>query len=395
MTHLGKIDMAEVTRLTREGRLQDAMAMLRGARVDAPAASGSVRDAEPAPSEDTSRVLDMQPPAPNNPEVLRGVLGRMRQRLGRSLPGRSTGFPIDRAPVELPDGARFEERRYTASAGTLAYKLYIPSGYRGQPLPLVVMLHGCTQSPDDFAAGTGMNTLAEQELVLVAYPAQSLATSATKCWSWFRPEDQHRGRGEPALIAGITREIIRDYAVDPDRVYIAGLSAGGAAAAIMGATYPDLYAAIGVHSGLAYGAADDMPSALLAMRQGGASSDTSRHRHHWPDGKAPLVPTIVFHGDLDTTVNPINADQVIAGTPGVARLRKTLSQGESAGGIRYTRSVYADDAGRAQLEQWVLHGAGHAWSGGSADGSYTEPRGPDASREMLRFFMQHARSAGA
>ncbi|WP_296805362.1 PHB depolymerase family esterase [Thiocapsa sp.] len=426
MTSLLKIDMAEVTRLTREGRLQEAMAMLRGAKVDAPAAPGSAREANPTPSADTSSVLDMQPPSPHTggawtapesggdsapedhasghrsgvvepkiPETLRGVLGRMKQRLAGRMPGRSSGFPIDRAPVALPDGARFEEYRHTASAGTLAYKLYIPSGYRGQPLPLVVMLHGCTQSPDDFAAGTRMNSLAEQELFLVAYPAQSLSTSATKCWSWFSPDDQQRGRGEPALIAGITREIIRDYAVDPDRVYIAGLSAGGAAAAIMGATYPDLYAAIGVHSGLAYGAAVDMPSALAAMRQGGSSQFASGHRRQGSDGKAPLVPTIVFHGDRDTTVNPVNADQLIAGTPGVARLRKTLIQGESTGGIRYTRSLYADENGRAPLEQWILHGAGHAWSGGSSDGSYTEPRGPDASREMLRFFMQHARSAAA
>ncbi|SDW36577.1 extracellular catalytic domain type 1 short-chain-length polyhydroxyalkanoate depolymerase [Thiocapsa roseopersicina] len=387
MTSLPKIDMAEVTRLTREGRLQDAMALLRGAQVDTPGSDGDPASAEHASGHRSGVAV------PKIPEVLRDVLGRMKQRLAGRLPGRSTGFPIDRAPVALPDGARFEEHIHTAAAGTLAYKLYIPSGYRGQPLPLVVMLHGCTQSPDDFAAGTRMNALAEEQLFLVAYPAQSLSTSATKCWSWFSPEDQQRGRGEPALIAGITREIIRDYAVDPDRVYIAGLSAGGAAAAIMGATYPDLYAAIGVHSGLAYGAADDMPSALAAMRQGGASQVASTHRHQGPDGKAPLVPTIVFHGDRDTTVNPVNADQVIAGSPGVARLRKTLGQGESAGGIRYTRSIYADDAGRAQLEQWVLHGTGHAWSGGSADGSYTEPRGPDASREMLRFFMEHPRTA--
>lgn len=426
MTSLHKIDMAEVTRLTREGRLQDAMAMLRGATVDAPAATGSVRDAGRTPSAGTARVLDMHPPAPRTggawtapgsdddpapaehasghrrsvagpkiPKALRSVLGRMKQRLGGRLLGRSPGFPIDRPPVALPEGARFEDHRHTSAAGTLAYKLYIPSGYRGQALPLVVMLHGCTQSPDDFAAGTGMNALAEEQLFLVAYPAQSPSANVSKCWSWFSPEDQQRGRGEPALIAGITREIIRDYAVDPDRVYIAGLSAGGAAAAIMGATYPDLYAAIGVHSGLAYGSADDMPSALAAMRQGGSSSDASGHRHQGSDGKAPLVPTIVLHGDRDTTVNPVNADQVIAGSPGVARLRKTLGQGESAGGIRYTRSVYADEAGRAQLEQWVLHGAGHAWSGGSSDGSYTEPRGPDASREMLRFFMQHVRSVAA
>ncbi len=426
MTPLHKIDMAEVTRLTREGRLQDAMAMLQGATLDTPAPSGSAHNAGPTSPRSTARVLDMQPPNPHTggawtapefggdpipeehasehrsggaaqkiPETLRGMLGRMKPRLGERMPGLSTRFPIDRTPVVLPDGARFEEHSHTAASGTLAYKLYIPSGYRGQTLPLVVMLHGCTQSPDDFAAGTGMNALAEQQLFLVAYPAQSLSNNVSKCWSWFSPADQQRGRGEPALIAGITREIIRAYAVDPDRVYIAGLSAGGAAATIMGATYSDLYAAIGVHSGLAYGAAHDMPSALAAMREGGSSSHASGHRHQGSNGRAPLVPTIVFHGDRDTTVNPVNADQVIAGSPGIGRLRKTLSQGESAGGIRYTHSVYAEESGRAPLEQWLLHGAGHAWSGGSSDGSYTEPRGPDASREMLRFFMQHTRGATA
>jgi poly(hydroxyalkanoate) depolymerase family esterase len=403
MPRVPKIDMAEVTRLTREGRLHEAMALLRGATLDAPAASGSNgggtgsapdSDRNPIPEDDSVEHRRV-PGMPVVPPALRGLLDRMKQRVGRHMPGQIARPPIKRRPAVLPDGARFEEHLYTAAEGTLAYKLYVPSGYRGQPLPLVVMLHGCNQSPDDFAAGTRMNSLAEQELFFVAYPSPPLSTGASKCWSWFSPEDQQRGRGEPALIAGITRGIIGDYAVDPDRVYIAGLSAGGAAAAIMGATYPDLYAAIGVHSGLAYGAADDMASALAAMRQGGTPTAFAGQRHHGADGKAPLVPTIVFHGDLDTMVNPANAEQVIAGTPGAARLRKTSSQGELAGGIRYTRSLYADENGRAPLEQWILHGAGHAWSGGSSDGSYTEPRGPDASREMLRFFMEHARSAAA
>jgi poly(3-hydroxybutyrate) depolymerase len=188
------------------------------------------------------------------------------------------------------------------------------------------------------------------------------------------------------LIAGITRQIMRDFPVEPGRVYIAGLSAGGAAAAVMGSTYPDLYAAIGVHSGLPCGAASDVPSAFAAMRQGASAPTDGSRRHR---GCGGVVPTIVFHGDRDTMVNPINGDQVIAQSSAVADLRTTVSRGEAPGGISYTRTVQADESGRPVLEQWVLHGAGHAWSGGSPAGTYTEPRGPDASREMMRFFLQH------
>jgi poly(hydroxyalkanoate) depolymerase family esterase len=251
------------------------------------------------------------------------------------------------------------------------------------------MLHGCTQSPDDFAAGTRMNDLAEEQTLLVAYPAQAQSANASKCWNWFNAADQQRERGEPSLIAGITREIMHDFSVDPGRVYIAGLSAGGAAAAVLGATYPDLYAAIGVHSGLACGAAKDMPSAFAAMRQGGAPVTGSG-----PPARAEgVVPTIVFHGDQDTTVNPVNGDQVVAQAKPAAALLMTVSRGEASGGMAYTCTAHRDTSGRAILEQWVLHGAGHAWSGGSAAGSYTDPRGPDASREMMRFFLQHSKTA--
>jgi poly(hydroxyalkanoate) depolymerase family esterase len=227
-----------------------------------------------------------------------------------------------------------------------------------------------------------MNELAEEQSFLVAYPAQSPSANSSKCWNWFNGEDQLRDTGEPSLIAGITRQIMDDFAVNPMRVYIAGLSAGGAAAAIMGSAYPDLYAAIGVHSGLACGAAKDLPSAFSAMRQGGLLPQVAR----------PLLPTIVFHGDRDNTVNPLNGDQVIAQSKGRMKLHQAISHGQSAGGMSYTRTVHADESGSAVLEQWVLHGAGHAWSGGSTAGSYTDPRGPDASREMLRFFLE--RSAG-
>jgi len=249
------------------------------------------------------------------------------------------------------------------------------------------MLHGCTQSPDDFAAGTRMNNLAEEQTFLVAYPAQPQSANPSKCWNWFSASHQERGRGEPAIIAGITRQIMDDFAVEPGRVYVAGLSAGGAAAAIMGATYPDLYAAIGVHSGLACGAASDISSAFNAMRQGGVSAA----------GASPLpghaVPIIVFHGDRDMTVNHVNADQVISQFKAAATFRTIVNRGVAAGGIPYTRTVQVDETGLSMLEQWSLHGAGHAWSGGSSAGSYTDPRGPDASREMIRFFLEHAATA--
>jgi poly(hydroxyalkanoate) depolymerase family esterase len=287
---------------------------------------------------------------------------------------------------------------YSNQAGSRAYKLYVPSTYHGQTLALVVMLHGCTQSPDDFAAGTRMNVLAEEHGCLVAYPAQAASANISKCWNWFKAEDQQRDGGEPSLIAGITRQIMADYPVDPQRVYVAGLSAGGAAAAVMAATYPDLYAAVGVHSGLAAGAASDMPSAFAAM-QGGATTAPPQSGRVTAGGQGRMVPTIVFHGDQDRTVNPRNGDQVVAQarstTTAALQATATVQQGQAPGGRAYRRTMHADAGGQALLEQWVIHGAGHAWSGGSPAGSYTDPQGPDASREMLRFFLEHPHPTAA
>jgi poly(hydroxyalkanoate) depolymerase family esterase len=278
---------------------------------------------------------------------------------------------------------------FTGPAGKLRYKLYVPSIYRGEPVPLVVMLHGCTQSPDDFAAGTRMNQLAEEQAFLVLYPEQSRSANPQRCWNWFKPADQQRDGGEPSLIAGATRAISCNYAVDPRRIYVAGLSAGGAAAAIMGAAYPDLYAAVGVHSGLPCGAAIDMPSAIVAMRQGAAMQRQSGR----PDADCgqPVVPTIVFHADFDSTVHPRNGDQVIAQATAGDGLQTEVLRERVPGGHAYTRTLHRDRDGQVLHEQWLVHGAGHAWAGGSATGSFTDPLGPDASREMLRFFEQHAR----
>ena len=377
MNTFSTIDMKGALRLTQQGRLKEAMAVLRGTHANiAPPLKP-----EPSPRPENFRRLGFIP------EALRGALDRMGQ-LGSTTVFREPVGPAEaRAPARAPqpDGSRFEAHVYANEAGSRTYKLFVPSGYTGDALPLVVMLHGCTQSPDDFAAGTGMNNLAEEQTFLVAYPAQARSANVSNCWNWFNTANQKHGQGEPSLIAGITGQIMRDFAVQPGSVYIAGLSAGGAAAAVMGSAYKELYAAIGVHSGLPCGAASDMTSALTAMRQGGTVHPAGKS-----GGSARIIPTIVFHGDQDATVNVVNGSQVIAQSKGAADLRSTVIEGKAASGMGYTRTIQSDDYGRPVLEEWVLHGAGHAWSGGSSAGSFTEPRGPDASREMIRFFFQHS-----
>jgi poly(hydroxyalkanoate) depolymerase family esterase len=386
----------EATRLTRAGQLAEATAllqrMLRGERTpDAASDAGDrmalaeplIIDAKANPVEDEpDSPPQFEPATSAQPRLLRALVDRKQRRPGIGLRG-----VIKRAPLSTPDivpeGARFIESTYSSPAGSRAYRLFIPSRYRQQPLPLVVMLHGCTQSPDDFAAGTRMNFLAEELNCFVAYPAQPRQANRAKCWNWFRTADQQRGRGEPSLIAGITCQIMDDYSVDPKRVYVGGLSAGAAAAAILGETYNDLYAAIGIHSGLACGVATDLPSALVAMRQGGS------HRKVI-SGDRPPVPAIVFHGDRDTTVHPNNGDQILEQSLGTMSTQKNVHRGQIPGGHAYTRTILSDANGRGMLEHWNIHGAGHAWSGGSPAGSYTDPRGPDATREMLRFFLEHS-----
>ncbi|HLS85933.1 MAG TPA: PHB depolymerase family esterase [Burkholderiales bacterium] len=274
------------------------------------------------------------------------------------------------AQERAPQPGRMLRSAFTNQAGTRAYETYLPSKHAAAGLPLVVMLHGCKQAPEDFAAGTRMNLLAEELGFAVVYPAQSRDANASACWNWFEPAHQRRDAGEPSIIAGITREVVARHRLDARRVYVAGLSAGGAMAAVMGAAYPELYAAMGIHSGLGYAAARDLPSALAAMK-----GKRGRSRQ-----AAPGIPAIVFHGDRDTTVHPSNGEHRPGGT-----LERT--ERGHANGRDYTRTTHWNESGHVILEHWLVHGAGHAWSGGGPGGTFADPLGPDASREMLRFFL--------
>ena len=344
--------MNGATRLTQAGDLQAATAAIQAAL------TGGVMPAS-APN-DVREVIDVA--AHELPEVAPA---------GDGVPA-----PAGRGPAS----GRFIAGSHGNTYGHRDFKLYVPPGAGERPLPLVVMLHGCTQSPDDFAAGTAMNDVALAQGFFVLYPAQSQRANPQRCWNWFKHNHQVRGRGEPALLAEMTRGVMKTHSIDPQRVYVAGLSAGGAMAAILGDAYPDLFAAVGVHSGLAAGIATDLPSALGAMKSGGTKIR---------DG-ASGVATIVFHGDADSTVHPRNSEQVIAASVGKAP-EVEVEQRKAAGGRAYTRSVHRQSDGSVVAEHWLVHGARHAWSGGNAKGSYTDAGGPDASAEMIRFFLAHPR----
>ena len=307
-------------------------------------------------------------------------------------------------PRRLPDAppavGRFTAHAYSNGVGRRDYKLYVPAVALDEaalPLPLVVMLHGCSQSPDDFAAGTRMNALAERHGFYVIYPAQACAANGQKCWNWFRSENQARDAGEPALIAGITREVVAQHRVDSARVFVAGLSAGGAMAVILGETYPDLYAAVGAHSALPYAAAYDFASAFAAMKGAtGLGGLPGVSEMPPPDRSARrngTLPTIVFHGDRDHTVDVRNGAEIVEQATLGIELRTLVEHG-GAGERRYTRTVHVDEANRPLVEHWVVQGGGHAWSGGNSVGSFTDASGPDASAEMVRFFFSQPRPRG-
>lgn len=293
-------------------------------------------------------------------------------RFKARMPGQNAARAVD--PAALGPG-RFLNGSYSNEAGARNYRLYVPSTPASGPRPLVVMLHGCTQNPEDFAAGTTMNLVAEEQGCLVLYPEQSASANHSQCWNWFDQAHQGREAGEPSIIAGMTRQVLREHGGDPAKVYIAGLSAGGAMAAVMAAEYPELYAAVGVHSGLAAGSAHDLITGLQAMK--GKHKASRRHA-----SAQRRVPAIVFHGDADAVVHPSNGQAVY----------RQFGEGASSTeleerGKEHTRAMRLDGAGRVVAEHWLLHGAGHAWSGGSTAGSYALASGPNASSEMLRFFL--------
>ena len=394
--------MQEVKRLTTSGPLRDATQAIQRALGGATAGATTV---------DTPRV-DVRPDAPHAHAPCADALPPFADAMpSLAFESPATVVEGDAPRNRHPGRGQFVAGTHTLATLTRRYKLYVPPAPTDRPLPLVVMLHGCTQDPDDFAAGTGMNGLANEQGFCVLYPAQAQDANPSRCWNWFKHNHQGRERGEAALIATMTQAVMQQRGIDPARVYIAGLSAGGAMASLVAAAYPELFAAVGVHSGLAPGAAQSLVEGLAAMRSGaggpggmlarplqGLAGSTIR-----PGLSSLPVPAIVFHGDQDPTVHPSNGEQVIAavldsGLRPAAALASppAVEKGISLKGQRYTRMVYGVGvgAGPAVAEHWVVHGAGHAWSGGQAAGSYTNAQGPDASLAMLRFFFSQAAHAG-
>lgn len=382
--------MSQATRLTRSGNLAAATAAIQAALLGVQPTAATA-----APRVDDADVIDVEAwevPA-SRADVRADVRPDLRSELGADVrsnaqsnvqPNVDSGIDSNANSGSRPQTPTpsdfFTAGSFRNAAGQRSYKLYVPPGAGEKPMPLVVMLHGCTQDADDFAAGTAMNDAAREQGFYVLYPAQSREANPQKCWNWFKHSHQQAGRGEPSILADMTRHVIAENRIDTRRVYVAGLSAGGAMAAILANAYPDLYAAAGVHSGLAAGAATDLPGALSAMK-GMRVRPTS--------ASGATVPTIVFHGDRDTTVHPANADAVVAASAGAdAKAESTRVPGANQGRDS-TRRVYRNSSGEVVAESWTVHGAGHAWAGGSAKGTYTDQSGPNATEAMLRFFFAH------
>ena len=388
-------EMLEATRLTREGRLSEAMSLIRkllGAEGQAPSPAREPGAPSTLPmldlvAQEVATETSQKKPrgAKSHASTIGSKSAGKKTRLFDSTQNVGVGRTSKPSAVSelAPAGGTFVSEAFSNAAGTRTYKLYSPSGAAQGPRPLIIMLHGCTQSADDFAAGTRMNFAAEEHTCFVAYPEQISAANVSKCWNWFQTGHQTREQGEPSIIAGIAKDIMSKHNIDPRRIYVAGLSAGGAAAAVVAQAYPDVFAALGVHSGLACGVARDLPSAMAAMQ--------GRHAPYTPGQQHP-IPTIVFHGDQDRTVHPRNGAEIVKGAAGGVKFDQEVEHGVVPEGRRYSRSIQRDRTGKEVIEDWVIDGAGHAWSGGSKAGSFTDPLGPDATKEMLRFFLAHERS---
>ncbi len=316
---------------------------------------------------DQSHTMPSLPPAMENPVA--GFKFR--------FPGSPAGS------IVIPDGAQFRQDLFSCTAGSRTYRTYVPSTATEGVTGIVVMLHGCTQDSEDFAIGTGMNELAEKQRFVVVYPQQSRGDNAQSCWNWFSRGDQQRDRGEPAILAGMTRILMNEFDVSKDQTFVAGLSAGAAMAVILGETYPDIFSAVGAHSGLPFCSAKDVPSAFAAM-SGNAPEPMKR-----VSDDTPAARTIVFHGTADMTVHPSNGESIARnildrGAP----LKIEAEEKGSSSGRNFKRKIVTSENGSTELEHWFVDGLGHAWSGGQPGGSYTDSKGPDASVEMIRFFFE-------
>lgn len=306
---------------------------------------------------------------------------------------------LDRGTARKAPGAHpsMINGSFVNEAGSRDYRLFVPEGPASAPMPLIVMLHGCTQTPDDIATGTRWNSAASIHRFCVLYPAQAISANSRRCWNWYDTAHQGTFAGEPSILAGMTRRICADHWIDPRRVHVAGMSSGGAMAAVLATTHPELFESVGVHSGLAAGSANDLPSALQAMRSAprGARTDVARGR------RPPRM--IVFHGANDAIVSRANADSLVddwlerhGADPIETRLQRTTEVSPGSHGKRaHQQTAWRDAAGRSRLERWIVEGSGHAWCGGDAAGSHTDPTGPDATAEMLRFFLADLEAASS
>ncbi len=302
--------------------------------------------------------------------------------------------------------AMWQQYQYKDASGDYPYFMYTPTTYHlGTAVPLLVLLHGCTQTAADYAAGTGMNQLAEQYGFIVVYPQQTRMSNRTLCWNWFKTSHQFRDRGEPAIIAHMVqaiKESTSQWTIDSSRVYVVGASAGAAMAVILGATYPDIFAAIGVHSGVEYQAVTNIISGLTVMRRGGPDPEKQGRKAYEAMGSYKrMMPTIVFQGTHDKIVRPTNGDQVVQQWMQTNHLASqglyvadfkyptTTTSGQVPGGYSYTVYTWKDHTGKEVQQYWKILGLGHAWSGGNPAVSHTDPQGPNASEAMYQFFMNH------